>query len=469
MSGQASKSRAAQAAIVPPAGQARAPEEAISLLALLKLEGEALEAKSLPELQQLIANDGRKLLRARQCFVFRRNRRSRLTLEAAAGLAEVDSQAPLVKWLESTLNQLARSSGLAEIREFKLDTTTYRNAADPTETDYPFKEAMWVPCTDRRQVQFAGFLLVRAEPWNAADQVLASRMGKVLAHAWYWLATSRPVFRPFAGAPKYWLAAAVTLVLLGAVPVPLTALAPVEILARDPFIVAAPMDGVVADVTVLPSEAVAPGQLLLHFDDVTLRNKLDVAERELGVAEARLRRTTLLAGSDATARHELGIAQAEVLVKSAERDFARDLLSRAMVTAPRAGIAIYGDRRDIVGRPVGTGERIMEIAQPEQVEARIEVPASDAIVFSTDKTAKIFLDAEPLAPREAVVVRADYQAKPTSAGTLAYRVTARLKDDARPLPRLGARGTAQLYGDTVPLGLFLLRRPITALRQWIGM
>jgi hypothetical protein len=30
------------------------------------------------------------------------------------------------------------------------------------------------------------------------------------------------------------------------------------------------------------------------------------------------------------------------------------------------------------------------------------------------------------------------------------------------------RGTAQVSGDDVSLGLYIFRRPITALRQWVG-
>ncbi len=52
---------------------------------------------------------------------------------------------------------------------------------------------------------------------------------------------------------------------------------------------------------------------------------------------------------------------------------------------------------------------------------------------------------------------------------LAFRVIADLAATDTPPPRLGARGTAQLFGDRVPLGFYLFRRPISALRQRIGL
>jgi hypothetical protein len=36
-------------------------------------------------------------------------------------------------------------------------------------------------------------------------------------------------------------------------------------------------------------------------------------------------------------------------------------------------------------------------------------------------------------------------------------------------PRLGIRGTAQLYGDRVPMIYYILRRPVAFLRQWVGL
>ena len=36
------------------------------------------------------------------------------------------------------------------------------------------------------------------------------------------------------------------------------------------------------------------------------------------------------------------------------------------------------------------------------------------------------------------------------------------------MPRIGARGTAQVFGATVPLAFFLLRRPIAFARQTLG-
>ena len=116
------------------------------------------------------------------------------------------------------------------------------------------------------------------------------------------------------------------------------------------------------------------------------------------------------------------------------------------------------------------GERILEIADPAAIEAKIELPVADAIALSPGARVKIFLDSDPLHPWGAAVKRADYKAKVGENDVVSFRVVASLKDEpGRILPRLGVRGTAQVTGEDVPLGLYLFRRPITFARQWLGM
>ena len=81
----------------------------------------------------------------------------------------------------------------------------------------------------------------------------------------------------------------------------------------------------------------------------------------------------------------------------------------------------------------------------------------------------VYLDSDPLAPIEATLVRASYQASVTGEGQYAFRLFARLAVDGDRLPRIGTRGTAQVYGERVSLFFYLFRRPITAIRQRLGV
>ena len=61
-----------------------------------------------------------------------------------------------------------------------------------------------------------------------------------------------------------------------------------------------------------------------------------------------------------------------------------------------------------------------------------------------------------------------YQSRLSEAGILTYAVRAKLAAD-EDIPRIGLRGTGKLYGPSTTLFYFLFRRPITAMRQMVGM
>ncbi len=457
---------AAKVSALPPT-QPQAGEDLKLVALLLRVEGEARGVKSLGELSLLIANETRKFTRARQVFVLVKSGSGPLQVEAATALAKIDRNVPLIQWIERTIARLSADVGLSEVREFLLHA--FSDATDPTAASYPLREAMWVPLKDRAGELFAGFLMVREEPWKPNDVSIAQRLSITYAHAWYWLATSRSVRPVFQFNRRKVLLGTACLFAVMLVPVSLTTLAPMEVGARDQTLVTAAIDGVIEDIPVAANSAVIAGQTLVRFADTTLRNKLAVAEREVQVGAARVKKTMLLAVNDIRGRHELAVAQGELTVKTAERDYARDLLERGHITATKAGVVIFGEKRDLIGKPVSVGEKIMEIADPGRVEIRIDVPVGDAIIVGREARAKIFLDSDPLNPLEARILRSDYQAKQRETGVLAFRVIAEFVDSQATPPRLGIRGTAQLYGERVPLVYFVLRRPIAALRQWTGL
>ena len=439
------------------------------LQTLLNIEAAARGARTPQELQFLFANETRKLTRARQIFVFRSMGEMRLV--TISGLPAVDRSAPVVRGIEKIIAVLGGEVGHQESREFNLSECGIDE--DDFLTRYPYQKLLWLPLKVHDSDVLGGMLLASEQSWTAADIAIAKRMAGTYAHALaFLLVESRNLSRV---ATRYINRRMTTLIVLAgvlvamAIPVPMTALAPLEIMPRDPFVVSAPIEGAIENVLVAPNEAVKAGQPIVRFEDTALRNSLEIAERQVLVAEARLKKASQLAFDEIRGRHELGLAMAEHALKTAELDFARDLFDRATVRAPHTGIAIYSDRQELIGKPVTLGERIMQIADPTHVEVGIDVDVGDAIVLRPGARVKVFLDSDPLSPRQAKVEFADYQARPGPGNALAFHVVANLSDADGDIPRLGARGTAQLYGEKVPLALYLFRRPLSALRQWIGL
>ncbi len=453
----------------PSAPNPSAPKQADgqpALLALLKVEADARDALNERDLVLLMSNETRKLTRARQVFVLQPGMSGRLEVRGISSVPSVDRTTPLVALIEDAVRAAASKSAVSG-----GGTIAFAGGAAGTGAEsYPFRSLYFLPLRHGSAPSRGGLVLAREEPWGEQDLVVAKRLSSAYAHALGALKgpAKKRLWTPSRLQTLLLFAAALAALLF--IEVPLRALAPVEVIARDPFVVAAPIDGVIEAIPVEPNQKVKAGDILVKLADTTLKNRFEVADREVQVAEARLKQSNQIAFSDSRGMHEIGIARAELSLKLAERDFARDLLAKTQIAAPHEGLAIYSDRRDLIGRPVAVGERILEIAEPAKIEARIDLPVADAIALTPGASVKLFLDSDPLRPWPATVQRADYKAKIGENDIVSFRVVAAVTAQPdRPLPRLGVRGTAQVSGGDVSLGLYLFRRPITYLRQWIGL
>jgi len=423
----------------------------------LLLERQARAATDSGQLAYALVNDGQALFGFRHAALLIAGR-----VRALSGVSQVEPNAPFVAFVERAAAQLLAQGRLAEVGVVAPSWLDAQTQADWRELSAA--EAFWLPLKDRRDEVFGGLWLARERVWSPAEQALLAQLGDTYAHAWLALQPRQPWRLRWPRRRVLALGAALSLGLL--LPVRQSVLAPAEVVPLGGRVVAAPLDGVVGEFLVKPNQPVRAGDRLLRFDDTTLRAQADVAERALGVAEAELKANAQRAFADAESSARLDLLAARVEQKRAERDYARDLLARSELRAERDGIAVFADAERWTGKPVQTGERLLELADPAQAELRIELPVGDAIDLAPGAEVALFLDSDPLHRHEARLERQAYEAETSAAGQLAYRLDASF---AAAAPRIGLRGTAKLYGERVPLGLFLLRRPLAALRQSVGL
>lgn len=430
---------------------------------LLAVEAAAREASDLTELSHVIANETRKLIRCGQTHVFRWQS-GQVVLLASSSLSSVERTSPLVQDLEALV---ARS--LSDLREPASRTLDELRGAEVQRlADIAYSDFLLCPLLSRRGFLIGAMLLARDENWSEREVKLVQRLCGAYSHAWVALVGEKRVWIKNELVRKYILPGSLVAgLVLALLPVPLTALAPCEIVPLDPETVTAPLDGIIQTIAVDPNQWVQAGQGLLTFVDTTIRGRLDVAERAVEVAAAKERRLQQAAFDDRNARRDLSIAAAELKLAVAERDAAADQLARTRVTASRPGLALFASRKDWEGRPVSTGERIMQIAAPERVQLRIDMPVKDAPVVRDQARVRVYLDSDPLNSLNAVLERATYHATPMPGGGLAFVLYAKLS--AGEAPRIGYRGTAQVFGDDVALIYYVFRRPLTALRQMVGL
>lgn len=425
----------------------------------LDIERQARAASSTEELAYCIVNDSQPLFSFRHAALVINGR-----VRAVTGVTQPAPHAPFVAFVERACAQLssADEKALAQCRVIQASQLDEQSRKDWQALSAP--EALWSPLNDRHGNPFGAIWYAREQPWQSTDQVLAEQLSGAFSHAWLALEPQTPRWRRRAR----WKIVVPALLLLAClfIPVRQSVLAPAEVIPHQGRVVAAPLDGVIQSFTVLPNQSVRQGDVLVRFDSTTLKAQADVAERALNVAEAEHRASSQRAFQDADSKARLDFLAAQVAQKRAERDYANALLSRTEIRAERDGIAVFADATRWMGKPVRTGERLMELADPALTALRIELDVGDAIQLQQEAPITLFLDSDPLTPHAALLERIAYESEQTPAGNLAYRLDARFTDTP---PRIGLRGTAKISGDYVPLAVYLFRRPLAVIRQAIGL
>ncbi len=433
------------------------PSTAERVFALfLGLEQQARRAGNTEQLAFAMVNDGQALFGFRHAALLIAGK-----VQALTGISVVEAHAPFVAFVERATSALLKHGRLGE--GHSVDPAQLDEQARADMNDLSAPHAYWLPLKSGSGETFGGLWLARDTHFSEAEQSLLRQLADTYAHAWLALQPHKPWRMRWPRKKLLAVAAALSLLLL--IPVRQSVLAPAEVVPLGGRVVAAPLDGVIAEFLVKPNQSVAAGDLLVRFEATSLKAQADVAERALGVAEAELKANSQRAFADAESSARLDLLAARVEQKRAERDYARQLLARSEVRAERSGIAVFADAERLTGKPVQTGERRMQIADPSQAELRIELPVGDAIALQPGAEVALFLDSDPLNRHEAQLERSAYEAQTTAAGQLAYRLDARFVDTP---PRVGLRGTAKLFGDRAPLAYYLLRRPLAAARQSLG-
>ncbi|MER0046397.1 HlyD family efflux transporter periplasmic adaptor subunit [Pectobacterium odoriferum] len=425
----------------------------------LDLERQARAANSTEELAYCIVNDSQPLFSFRHAALVINGK-----VRAVTGVTQPAPHAPFIAFVERACTQLSSvdEKALAQCRVIQASQFDEQSRKDWQALSAP--EALWSPLNDRQGNPFGAIWYAREQPWQSTDQVLAEQLSGAFSHAWLALEPQTTRWRRRAR----WKIVVPALLLLACmfIPVRQSVLAPAEVIPHQGRVVAAPLDGVIQSFTVLPNQSVRQGEVLVRFDSTTLKAQADVAERALNVAEAEHRASSQRAFQDADSKARLDFLAAQVAQKRAERDYANALLSRAEIRAERDGIAVFADATRWMGKPVRTGERLMELADPALTALRIELDVGDAIQLQQEAPITLFLDSDPLTPHAALLERIAYESEQTPAGNLAYRLDARFTDTP---PRIGLRGTAKISGDYVPLAVYLFRRPLAVIRQAIGL
>lgn len=433
------------------------------LAALLELSHQARHANSLNELEFLAVNDSHQLVSYRQAALWQ----TTTGVKCLSGLLKVEANVPYVLWLNSLCSLLAK----------KWPETQRFSATDlPPElaTDYAHwlpAQALWLPLTKEiggKTLVYGGLLFARELPWNEQQLVLLNEWRDAWQHAWQAQQKTKR-FLPTHSLRRWlspWLWLPLLLTVIACIPIQLGVLASGELVAAQPAIVRAPLEGVIERFHVRPNQEVRAGQPLFDFDQALLQSRLDVTTQTLATAEAEYRQSMQQALFDPKVKAQLAVLNGKIGERRAELAFLTEQLARAHVVAPQDGIALFDDPTEWIGKPVNVGERILRVATPEAVEVEAWVPLADAIPLKEGASISLYLNANPLAPVQASLRYMAHDAIQRPDGSYAYRVRARLEQPTE--HRIGQKGTARLRGEWVSLGYWVIRRPLASLRTLLG-
>jgi len=391
-----------------------------------------------------------------------------------SGVSNIERTSPFVMWANRVCTALSHQTEPVVVAPAMID------AADvPQWSESLPPRALWLPfevgTAKRGQATRAGLLLARDESWSPGEVALLSEwteiwiqawqlqyspsMRKRVARGWRWLGHLTPAKKVIYGA---------LLLAFLFFPVRLTILAPAELVPRDPSIIRVPIEGVVEEFFVAPNDRVQAGQALFKLDLTALTSKLQLARQEMQIASAEYRQSALQSLTDPKSRSMLTPQEGRALERRLEAQYLEQLLQKAQIQSPREGVVIFDDPLEWVGRPVMAGEKVMIVATEQDMEIEVWVPLNEAIELEPDAPVTLYLNTAPFAPVSGELRYLGHEAVARPDGSYAYRMRANITDPGT-AARIGLRGTAKVSGEYVTFSYWVLRKPIVALRQFLGI
>ncbi len=440
----------------------------IKIARLITLEKKFRNAESETELGFICANELRSIVDYNFLFLLNRSSINRLKVNTISDLSVIDRTAPTVTFIEGLLNKKGMINS-DEVSAISLQSLDLDKVNLNIPENFP-NHLVFVPLSSRIEKNIGYLVLVRTEPVKSSEKDLLLHISESFSHALTAFGSKKTVLtsisRMFTGWVKWLVIASITVVMF--FPISMSALAPVEVVAKNPTIVTSPVNGVVENVLIKTNENVKPGTELVKLDDLNFKNQYEIALQKLEVAEAELLRVKQSSFSNEDDKARLVELSTEVGLRKKEAAYAEEQLKYSIISAEREGIAVVEDFTDWQGRPVTIGEKILTIADPQRIEFQIFLPTKDSLLIKKEARVKVFLDSDPLNSLEGEVLRTSYKPALTAENILAYQIFAKLDENQGEVPRIGLRGTAKIYGEKTSIFYYIFRVPINLTRQFLG-
>ncbi|MEM6781890.1 MAG: HlyD family efflux transporter periplasmic adaptor subunit [Pseudomonadota bacterium] len=447
-------------------------QEIIGLVKLISFFKQLRHKTTLKEVGFFFANDLFNLVKYRQCIVWLYDGK-KIKLLCASGQLDTSADSPLAEFLSKLLKKRIAEEGFDvpeeknedEEPEFvKFEATSFSDYKDLSEDE--IKEFISPHISNiylyDQQRLLGGVWINNTSPFSEIEEAIIVDASDALAAQLAQLQAKKRLPMQSLKVSKIIILIALFTFLLW--PVRFSSTGTAEIIAENVDIVSVPFNGLVKDVFVDPNQSISEGDLLLSLDKTELQNNYNVAVQKLETAQQKLAKTEREAFQDHSKNAEINILRQEIKLAELDVAFTRERLNMSDITAPRDGIALFSDKNDLIGQPTQAGQKVMIVADKNDLELLIRIPVKAMIDVNEDIDAKFFLNVAPLESHTAQIYNISYQPTVDPDGLMTYKARAKLKD-ADNIGDVGLSGTAKIFGDRTIMLFNLLRRPFIALRN----
>lgn len=438
---------------------------------LLQIDHDCKSCENDRSLYYIIVNQSREIVDYEQAALLSYELSSKPKVAALSDMVSVDSATLYVSFVEDLARHLEKNFPDAQ-KPYRVDIVQDLNESLKEELkEYSPPNILWVPLKIAKNnvVLEYHLLLFKIQPWSDAELEVIEHLAS--SYQFYLFAMRKCSFSSKLASIKFkskymWGVAAIVMAAMF-YPIRMNLVAPFEVEANKPYVITSPIDGIVDEILVESNQYVSKNTLIVKLEDVDFKNNYDIARQKLETARAELYSTKQASFFEREKMSQIPTLQKDITLKQSEMQFYKSQLDKTRIHAHKDGVAIIDNPISFKGKPVSTGEKIMLIADPNDIQIKIMVPVSDALFIQENADVTFTFDNKVFEAWKGRVKNISYTPQLTPENVLSYKVIAEMDDKNHTMkaPQIGVRGTARIYSQEVSLFYYLFRKPLTHLRQ----
>ena len=240
---------------------------------------------------------------------------------------------------------------------------------------------------------------------------------------------------------------------------PQSVVADFELIPTTKSIHHAPFKGIVREVKFENAAQVEQGDTIMEYDTEELLFELAKAQKLYDRISAELDLARQASFADPTELGNVKLFEIRRGISKLAIERFTWYLSKSKVKAARKGILLIGDKEELRGKAINSGDKLFEICSGDDVSARVMLHETNAAVLRDMKSLTLYLHSRPEMPFHGKIVSISPRPILTDKRQFCYIIELELPEN-NPAFVYGMRGVARVRGRRVSLGYYLFRNLI---------